>query len=106
VILSESPSLVVCSFNLKDCITDLKTMDWQLPSKAPELLWTRKMRDYLRYLIIWAHLPLLWSMTIQPVVGVYCLYPVNDNISKMRTKRCKIQTLKLSLCWFDDTNYI
>jgi len=33
------------------------------------------------------------------VVAVYGLYPVNDNISKMWTKRCKIQiTLKLSPC--------
>jgi len=30
-------------------------------------------------------------MTIQSVVAVYGLYPVNDNISKMRTKRCNIQ---------------
>jgi len=37
-------------------------------------------------------------MTIQPVVAVYGLYPVNNNISKMRAKRCKIQIiLKLSL---------
>ena len=42
-----------------------------------------------------------------PVVGVYGLYPVNDNISKMRAERCKIQIiLKHSPRWFDDTNYI
>ena len=29
-------------------------------------------------------------MTIQPVVGVYGLYPVDANISKMRIKRCNI----------------
>ena len=32
--------------------------------------------------------PLMWSMTIQPVVAVYVLNPVNDNIdSKMRAKK-------------------
>jgi len=35
-------------------------------------------------------------MSIPPVAGVYGLYPFNDNINKMRAKRCKIQiTLKL-----------
>ena len=50
---------------------------------------TREMQDYLRDTISW----LLWSMTIQPVVGVYELYSVNDYI-------------KLSSQWFDYTNYI
>ena len=71
-------------------------MDWQLPSKATELLWT------LAKLPLIPRPPLLWRMTIQPVVGVYCLYPVNDNISKMRSKRCKIQitqTLILLIWW-------
>ena len=36
-------------------------------------------------------------MTIQLVVGVNGLYPVNDNISKMWAKRGKIQTL---LIWW------
>jgi len=39
-------------------------------------------------------------MTIQPVVGVYGLYLVNDNISKMRTKRCKIQITLTPLIWW------
>jgi len=34
-------------------------------------------------------------MTI-PVVG-YDLYPVNDNISKMRTKKCNIQITLIPL---------
>jgi len=32
-------------------------------------------------------------MTIQPVVGAYGLHPINDNISKMLAKRCKIQII-------------
>jgi len=42
-------------------------------------------------------------MNIQPVVGVYVLYLVNDNISKMRANRCK---LLIILIPFDDTKYI
>ena len=38
--------------------------------------------------------------------GSFRPLPVNDNISKMRAKRCKIQiVLKLSPCWFNETNY-
>jgi len=32
-------------------------------------------------------------MTIQPVVGVYGIYPVNDNISKMPANRSKLQII-------------
>ena len=51
--------------------------------------------------------PLLWSMTIQPVLGLYGLYLVKDNISKMRTKIYRIQIIpKFSPRWFDDSNCI
>ena len=32
-------------------------------------------------------------MTIQPVVGVYGIYSVNDNISKMPANRSKLQII-------------
>jgi len=37
-------------------------------------------------------------MNIQPVVGVYGLYPVNDNISKMRANRCKLHEFTFTKC--------
>ena len=43
-------------------ITDLYTMDWQLPSNATELLWTLTKYQITSEMIIWARPPFCFTV--------------------------------------------